>query len=321
MRYKKLLLVTLFFGMVNLLSSQKDEFVILYTSTDEGIVYTDAAKEKQPVFSGINLPVEGQLFLEDGTWMNILFNGQKRRLEGPKVFKLEALADQINSKSKPTFLSRFWTFLSNSISRTNTNDQLEEYHQEFMQARAAVEGFANRKYEIQVPSYLGEIIGSSSVVFNWDSIATLKGTYTFRMQSRDEIPVMEVTTKTNRLTIELAELNLKEGVVYEWKVLAIKPNGSYAYSPSVAFSYEPIAAQKYIQRLRDHENMQDLEELEQQLFILHELDRRQFHYNAYQTYKQMLEEDPEDLLMRKLFAAFLTKNNALKEAKSILSKK
>ncbi len=318
MRVFKLLLVTFFLLTIHLLYPQDASFMILNTSADDGIIYSDKGEDKQPVFSGTNLPAKGQLLLKEGTWVNVLFEGQKKRLTGPQVFNLPALAQKIKSENKSSFFSRFWVFLSNAVSRTNTNSNLEEYHQEFMNARAAVEGFGARKYEIGTPFYLSEVIGVDQLAFKWDSIATLKGTYTFSIQSREEVPILKATTLNNQLTLDLSELHLNQGEVYEWKVTAIKPDSTYAYSASMPFSYEPETVDAFIAKVKRHDNYQDFEDQEQQLFVLHELGRQSFRYDAYHYYTELLRENPDNLLIKKLFAAFLAENNALEEAKSVL---
>lgn len=320
MRTKKALwgFIGLFF--FSLSWGQTDQFTVLYTNSSSGITYTGQGKTNQRVFSGINLPAEGKLFMKSGSWANFLYQEQKKRLEGPATIDLEELAQAIESEEKSTFMGRFWNFLSNSVNQTNDTPKLEKYHKEYLtNARGGISGYVSKKLAIQAPIYFSEIIGESFVQFQWDSISVQEG-YTFMIESEENGQVIfKANTRNHHLSINLDELLIDETGVYSWKVAATLTDGKQVSSPTFLFSYAPQEVSSYMLDLQADDDYRDLEPFEQQLFLLQQLEEEGFYHSAYTQYRGLLEEEPENLLYKRLFAAFLARMNALDQAKSQLA--
>lgn len=316
--------IILIFSALILMSSQgrgqDDQFIILYTNSSSGIMYTAPQVKPQRVIAGIKLANKGQMRLEQGKWVNLLYNGKKKRLDGPGIFDMAKLASSIQSEKKSTFMNRFWGFLGNSVSKTEKASDLEKYHKEYLtNVRAGINGFGDAKFAIQAPIYLSELIGDPHVNFHWDSIPTLNG-YTFEITSREtEQVVFQALTRGHSITVNLDELNLKHGEVYKWIVKAVNPDNTLAVSPSSFFAYAPQEVADLIQDIQSDDDYIDLEPSEQPLFLLQQLEEEGAYQAAFLKYQEMIKQESENLLYQKLFAAFLARMNALEEAKLQLS--
>ena len=315
-----LISLTIFLGLINAgLWGQNDKFTVLYCNANSGILYQNNGQGKK-VFSGLNLPTQGQLKFSSGTWANVLYKGKKKRLEGPNTYELNQLAEVILKENRSTFLGRFWRFMSNSINQSDDSEKLEKYHKEYLtNSRAGISGFGESKYAIQFPVYFSETIAESLMKFYWDSIPNLNG-YTFWIESRQyEHIIFKALTKSNHLSVNLGELQLKPGAIYKWKVTAVTPDSSLAVSPTAFFSYEPEGFMEYVDEVSNSKAYQNLEPQEQDLYLVHQLEEEGFYHSAHHKYQQLIKKEPKNQLYRKLFAAFLARMNALTEAKKVIT--
>ncbi len=320
MRNQICLIVAICLGSAGLIRAQEDgQFTVLYTNTSSGVHYEAPAMDRSRVFAGIRLPAKGQLKLEAGARVDLLFNNRKKRLEGPRDYALAELANAMQGEKKSTFLSRFWDFLTNAVREAEDTHQLERYHKRYLtNARAGIRGFGDRAFAIQSLRYFSGVLGEEVIVFQWDSIPTLRG-YTFRIRDRitDQV-VFQALSRSNRLTVNLHELYLEEEAIYRWQVTGVAADSTLAVSPPSLFSYQPGEMVAFLRNLEADDDFLALEPAEQALFRLHVLEEEGFYLKAYQEYEQLIEAQPDNRLYRKVFAAFLVRMNDLAAAQTLI---
>lgn len=314
------LLLSMMVFQVTLLLGQTERFTVTYTNASSGIVYQGSKGEASSrVFPGKELPDYGKLTIKRGKWLNLIFNGQKRKLEGPLKVDLAELAQEMKVEKKSTFLGRFWNFLGNSVSQTGNASDIEKYHRRYLtNARAGISGFGDKTYPIQLPMYLKETLGDSRFDLHWTSLGDVDQ-YWVTIQERDnEKLLLKAHTKKNQLTLHLDELNISEGMVYEVQISGQK-DGSTPSSDYIFFSYEPSVVQEFIQELKQEREWTTLHGIEKDLYLAQHLEEAGFFQSAHHYYQNLIQQQPNLIFFKKIYAAFLVRMDAPAEAKAVLN--
>ncbi len=293
--------------------AQEANLTVLYTN-NSGITYAGKNKKEIRIFAGLNLPIEGKITVTKGSWANILLNGQKVKLEGPKVYDVEELASTSKSKRSPKFMRRFMSFLSNSVQQTDNAKELEKYHRQYLtEARAGINGFGDKTYPIQQPLYLSQVLGLSETTFNWTSVEDAQY-YEFTISARDmDQTVLKVLTKENSFQTHLADLAFSQEQIYQWQVVAILEKDSSQQSAPLFFTYYPQLVEEIIEEIKGQKGYEELDAFEQPLYLVSKMEEEGLYQNAYHLYQGLINNDPENFLYKKLFAAFLARMDALEE--------
>lgn len=291
---------------------------VLSTSATSGIEYASEDGPVQRVFAGQNLPAEGRLKISEGRSMNVVYEGRKIHLEGPKQVDITEMISATNSTQGSGFISRFWDFISSSVTNTSSAEDVENYHRKYMtNTRAGIKGWGNKENSIAFPGYFSEVFGIEQLPFEWDSIA---GVYHYQMtitdRSTDEI-IMTAMTRSNQITLPLEDLALSPEAVYQLRITADQ-DGETISAPETFFSYEPEAVKTFLKKLHQKRVFKSLTEDEQRLFVPHALEEAGYLYSARQHYGNLVSANPTNQLYKKVYASFLTRMNAPEEAKAIL---
>ncbi|GAB5553614.1 MAG: hypothetical protein Sapg2KO_32050 [Saprospiraceae bacterium] len=305
---------------VALLLGQTERFTVTYTNASSGIDYQSTKGEASiRVFPGKELPDYGRLSIKRGKWLNIIFNGQKRKLEGPLKVDLAELAQEMQVEKKSTFLGRFWNFLGNSVSQTNTASDIEKYHRRYLtNARAGISGFGDKTYPIQLPIYLTETLGNPTFDLSWTTINGVDGYWVTIHDRDDEDLILKAYTKMNQLTLHLDELNIIEGKVYEIQINGQVGESSFS-SDRIFISYEPKVVEEFITELKQEREWTTLHGMEKDLYLAKQLEEEGFYQSAHHYYQSMINQQPNLTFFKQLYAAFLVRMNAPAEAKALLN--
>jgi hypothetical protein len=301
------------------LLAQNADLTVLYTSSVRGVTFSEEGGNEKRVFAGLKLPEEGQLRLKRGTQARLLYRNRTLDLEGPGRHTMTELRQSMQKTSSDGFLSRFWSFVSNSIKDTDNAKQVERYHRRYLtNARAGISGFVGRESAINAPLYLTQAMDNPRLTFKWDSVAHPYGYhFTITKETATE-PVFAAVTRTERFTVNLSELMLQPSAIYVWKVSALQTDSSALNSGSMYFSYEP-EAEDYVNEIKEDNDYRQLSPQEQELYMLYRLEEGGLLHRAYQQYQQLSADDSQEAyLYRKLFVSFLARMDALEEAKSLM---
>ncbi len=300
-------------------AAQPAAFTVLYTNSLEGVTFSREGGNEQRIFAGVRLPLDGQLRLVDGTQARLLYENKKINLEGPGLYAMTDLKRKAEQEVSSGFLTRFWSFISNSIKDTDNAEQVEKYHRRYLtNARAGINGFAERNFAIGAPTYLSQALDHPDVVFRWDSTAHPQG-YHFTITPRNgQEPVFTAVAREEQLSVRLDELLLDSSQVYVWKVTALQKDSTMLESNTYPFIYQPDM-DAYLTGLKESHAYRQLAEEEQELYLLYQLEEDGYLHYAYRRYQELSTQDkPESGLYKKLFATFLARMDALEEAKSLV---
>lgn len=298
--------------------AQPAAFTVLYTNSLQGITYSEEGGNERRVFAGLKLPVDGRLRLTSGTEARLLYKNKKIALEGPGLFSMEALKADAEQDVAEGFLTRFWSFISNSIKDTDNAEQVERYHRRYLtNARAGISGFAQREYPITAPMYLTQTLDDPGITFRWDSVAHPNGYQFMIIKEMADEPVLTAAADSEQLSVKLNELVLQPSSVYIWKVSAMQADSTWLESPAYYFNYQPELS-GYMTELKEDGDYLKFTPEEQELYLLYRLEEDGLLHQAYRRY-QHLSSAPSTAapLYRKMFISFLARMDALEEAKSL----
>ncbi|NBC08826.1 MAG: hypothetical protein GVY26_16670 [Bacteroidetes bacterium] len=319
---KKLIILAFAFclvGSYHRLSAQEATVTVLYTSSVRGVTFSEEGGNEKRVFAGLTLPQEGQLRLTRGNTARLLYRNQTITLEGPALYTMTELRQRTKEATSEGFLSRFWSFVSNSIKDTDNAEQVERYHRRYLtNARAGISGFVGRESAISAPRYLTQAMDSPHLTFKWDSVAHPHGYHFTITKETAAEPVFSAVTKASELSLDLSELLLEPSAIYVWKVSARQADRSALESSMYYFSYEPDA-EEYVAEIKEDDDFKQLSSQERQLYLLYRLEEGGLLHRAYRQYQELsADSSREAYLYRKLFVSFLARMDALEEAKSLV---
>ncbi len=319
MRMKSLFLIAVVGLFTSLVSGQEKSVTIFNLDADSEVAVIQNTN-LITIYPGMELSTEGRLSLKAGQKISLLLENKKLTFKGPIVVDLSKLRSSGAEEEGSFFRRRFQQYVTSTIRQTGDLVELTTYYESNRNdTREEASGFGRRDFAIVVPEYISETFGEDKIYFRWDSIPTLNGyIFTIESQSLEEV-IFKAKTKSNGITINLAELNIKHGPVYQWKAMAVHPDSTLAISPTSLFSYEPREVDSFISDLKDSGEYQLLEPFERMIYLLRQLELEGFYHTAYAYYKDLIQEEPENRLYQKLFAAFLVRMNAFEEARLVLN--
>lgn len=294
------------------------EKVTVLTVTGHVNYFSGASNIGKRVLPGQLLPTIGFLRCEEGATAMLVFEGQRHPIKSKEEFDLKKLPNQKKRGSRMGYLGRFLNFIGSSVNNTEDNDKLEKHHERYMTSVGGVRGFAQNEAAIKTFGYLSGPIGGGMVNFKWNYDGQVPF-YQFEIRKEGEKELLFMAkVRANKLSIDLDELSIAEGEVYHWKVSAETKGGTVVSTVEVPFSLEGEALSKLLTGSRLQKMQNAVEEGEKELVVLQQLQQQGFKHAAYARYELMLQQDANNLLIKRLFASFLAENSDLARAKALI---
>jgi hypothetical protein len=299
-------------------SFSQDYFVVMSTNAGNGITFQQGAEDPIRVFPGMQLGKTGILLIEAGKSLSLVYAGQKLDCNGPRQIALTNLVNNIQQQEESSFMSRFWNFVSTSVSKTENPREMDEYHEKYMtNTVAGIKGFGDKAFDISVPVHFTETLSGEFLDLHWEC-STTDSIFSVTIMSDDEqVEVMKMLTHGKRVKLPLSALALEADQVYSLKI-ATTDDAKLA-SPGIRFSYEPELVSAFISELSQQKEYRALLPEEQVLYLCWELEKERYFNAAYEQYHGLLSTAPDNPLYQKVFAAFLVRMNDLPAAKVIIS--
>ncbi|MEQ8706023.1 MAG: hypothetical protein RIC19_18985 [Phaeodactylibacter sp.] len=314
---RNLLLFFAFSCLTAVSTAQDDLFIILDTNTSSGITYSQEGGNERRVFAGMAVKAPGRLRLLEGATAVIVFEDTRTALEGAALYDLEQLGADIRSQYSSTFLSRFWSFISNAIKDTETPQKVEQSHRRYLtNARAGISGFGSQSYAIDAPRYLSGLFTAPQVTFRWDSVAHPEG-YRFEVwQEGTTSPVLSAIVQNEAFTLNLRQLQLDGSTPALWQVSARQADSTWLKSAQFPFQYDQAALVAFEEQLEADEDYLSLEAPAQAIYRLYQLEEAGLFQAAHQAYAEAATSEHATRVQQQLFTSFLLRMHALKEAQN-----
>ncbi len=295
------------------------EKVTVLTVTGHVNYFNGTSNIGKRVLPGQILPTIGFVRCDEGASAMLVFEGQRHPVKSKAELDLKKLPLKKKQGNRMGYLGRFLNFIGSSVNNTEDNDKLEKHHERYMTSVGGVRGFAQNEAAIQTFGYLSGPLAGGLVNFHWSYNGAVPF-YQFEIWKTGEQDLLLMAkVRANQVSIDLDQLSLVSGEVYHWKVTAQTKAGEDVSSIDMPFSLEPEALAELLTGSRLQKMQKAVEAGEEGWVVLQQLQEKGFKYAAYGRYELMLQQDANNLLIKRLFASFLAENNALERAKELLT--
>jgi hypothetical protein len=301
-----------------LVLTAQQSIIVLSTNGSDGIVYQPTKNQTQRVFAGLCLAPRGKLIVDGARTVNLVADGKRITIAGPDEVDLSAISLRAEKSKNTTFVSRFWNFISSSITNTSSPSDVEKYHRKHItNTEAGIAGFTDRDYPIRLPFYFGGEVGDQDLNLSWTALAGASVYRVTLLKVKEQTAVLAANTRTNYLRISTAELALEAGAAYQLSVTASQGEDVVG-SPPIYFHYSPGGAAELATSIREKRAYQLLEPEEQPLYLILALEEENYFAAVQTAYTKLLAGDPDNRFYRQLYAAFLARMNDPDAAKAMI---
>jgi hypothetical protein len=314
------LLMTLLFSPC--LFAQADVVVI----SSKGKIWhqTNTSDSKNNLFPGQKIKATGSVLLDDDSQVTLLSSGKTYRLFNSGKHDL-ALLIPSQPENKMGFASRFWSFLTDGLINSDNQKSLDQYHKQHMSVAGGVKGFAGAGEALNsiLPTY-GKLV-PGIIEFQWNPVKSETVIYQFDLTDvASNTLIYRALYRPSLVELDLRPLALNDQNQYIWRIRALDKNTNLSIDSidvSEAFDFQfvldpdPIIAAA----LENVEGYNEADEISRSWMEAIAMEQEGFLYMAYRRYLKLRLIHPDDLLIKKLFAGFLVRQNQLDAARDILS--
>ena len=264
---------------------------------------------------GQTLGMEAVVSMTSGSTVRLLYGGQSISLKEAGNYPLKSLVTKRPEKST-TFFKRFFNYVYEGIVNTSGPKQIEKYHELYLtQSSGGIKGFAGADYGISVTQpVMGNII-PSPLQFEWfsagDSIL-----YDFQiLDYQTDGLIFKALLRDTSAVVHLEQLAIEPGRKYYWMVqqkrlgettidfsLADDP---YMRSPKVEFVVSGQEVSALTRTVETSEEYREAEGSDQLLMRAHALEEAGYPSMANEVLRNAMSIEPSNLLLRRVYAAFL----------------
>ncbi|PSR14025.1 MAG: hypothetical protein DA408_20215 [Bacteroidetes bacterium] len=272
----------------------------------------------QMVYPGFRMALPGSLRCETGARVKLLYNQETFLIEDTKMHPLSELAQLSKGGSNLGFTGRFWSFLTGSMSQSKDEKALEENHEHFMEeVYAGIKGFSHKTYPVKTSQLYTGSLGTEPITFRWSDESAWP-VLRFSLINDAGSEVLFALVQKGAFTLDPKQLAMAPGKAYQWQVTAVNGDAPVAQSAPIVFTYDPVGHEKLMADLSAMAEYQAAEPVEQQLMQAYTLEKAGFNYGAAQCYDQASANNPDNVLLRDVHAAFLSRMDLLDAAKKML---
>lgn len=259
---------------------------------------------------GMELDMKGKVRCKASSSAKLLSNGKTLLVTGSKMRDLQDLAGAKGGESNSGFTNRFLNFVEESVKEGDSDEKLKEHHRQYMnKASGGVKGYASQTYAIRPLLISTGKMPAAPVTFQWRG-AQGEGPYTFSIAEPGGSALLQVPVNDTMLTLDLSQVALLPDEEYEWSVT----RGSAAKSPAATIMLAPSVVDATKNTTTHQANYKTASPDEQQLMLAYAYEEAGCYQNAYQIYSALHSAQPDNLLLRRVYAAFLARMDMLGEA-------
>ena len=306
----------IFLLLTSLLMGQNE--VVVVHAIGKVTYFATPQSAGQMVYPGFRMALPGSLRCQTGGRVKLLYNQETFLIEDTKMHPLSELAQLSKGGSNLGFASRFWSFLTGSMSQSRDEKALEENHEYFMEeVYAGIKGFSRKTYPVKTSQLYTGSLGTAPVTFRWSDESAWP-VLRFSLINDAGSEMLFALVQEEAFTLDPAQLALVPGKAYQWQVTAVNGDAPIAQSAPIVLTYDPLGHEKLMADLSAMAEYQAAEPVEQQLMQAYTFEKAGFNYEAARCYDQAAANDPDNVLLRDAHAAFLSRMDLLEAAKKIL---
>jgi hypothetical protein len=279
------------------------------------------------VYTGHHLSGGGALVLRESANVELLANEQFVRLNEPGRYPITELFRK--APVRRGILGLFYDFISRGLEDSGSTEDLERAYQANQgNAQGNISGLGDGGLAGLRP--FGGTIGPDPLRFTWPGESAATGYRLRIVDSLSEAVVLEATVRDTSLHLDAGDLHFRDGGTYYWEVFPNLPARSGptrlgVASPTVAgtriyFTYRDESSQSVIQNLGElPTSIGADDERSRTLMTAMVLEDAGYLFAADGVYRDALARSASDPLLRRTYAAFLSRWNQRSAARSLLN--
>ena len=297
------------FGLISLHLCAQGSAHVLHVSGQ--VEYFSQHGAKPVLLSpGMELSMNGKVRCKASSSAKLLSNGQTIVVSGSKMRDLKDLAGAKAGENNSGFTNRFLNFVEESVKEGDSEEKLKEHHRQYMnKASGGVKGYASPTFAIRPLLISTGKMPAAPVTFQWRSSAG-EGPYTFSIAEPGGKALLQVPVNDTLFTLDLKQVALLPDEEYEWSVT----RGSAAKSPAATIMLAPSVVDAVNNNTIHQSNYKTSSPNEQQLMLAYAYEEAGCYQNACQIYAALHSAQPDNLLLRRVYAAFLARMDMVGEA-------
>lgn len=303
--------ISLLFFHVGL--AAQDNVIVLRVS-GQAYYYPHYGSKPISMYPGLVLDQTGKVRCKGPSTAKLLHNGTTVLVSGSKLRDVQELVKASASASQMSFTGRFFNFVTESVKEGESQEKLQKHHRRYMsKTSGGIKGYATKEYAI-VPLLLttGKL-PATTVIFKWRNTPG-EGPYNFRLFEPKGKQVAQLFLRDTFVTLDLDQVALNIFAEYEWSVT----RGESAKSAAMPFEVCPDKDKEVLNEIVKDPYFQSADPAEQQLMLAYSLEEERCFYSANNTYAHLLHSDPNNVLLRKMYASFLARMDMLPEANALV---
>lgn len=288
------------------------------------LYYTEQGAKPMIKSPGSQFALTGKLRCKGSESAKLLYNGHYFWISGPKMRYVQDVVNAAVKTSEMSFTGRFFNFLTESVKEGENPENVKKYHRKYMKTSGGIKGFGRMDDEIE-PKKSDEIealwltcgiLVPANVIFKWRNTPG-QGPYSFKLLSAEGKPIAHLILRDTAVTLDLDQLALDLDKEYAWNVT----RNDTLKSADITFRLWSTSKVEVESKIAPSgiEAFKAASPIEQQLMLAFRLEEQHCYYTANSTYAKLLSSDPENELIRKMYATFLARMDMLPEASAILA--
>lgn len=301
-----------FLFLQSFLNAQTD--VLVLHVNGQVLYYAQTGAKPVPLYSGMHLGLTGRVRCKGTATAKMVYNGKAFLVSGTKMRDVQDIVKSAGKASQMSFTGRFFDFVTESVKEGDNPENVKKHHRKYMgKTRGGIKGFGKPDYTITPLLFTTGKLPPARVMFNWRR-ASGEGPYTFNLLSATNKTIAQVLVQDTVLTLDLEQLALNLDEEYIWSVT----RASNAKSAPVPFELCPSSVVERQTDLSHEPAFLSAEHTERQLMVAYRLEEERCYYTANNTYKQLLNADPNNVLLQRMYTTFLARMDMLPEANAML---
>ncbi len=263
---------------------------------------------------GMELGLSGKLRCKGSATAKLLYKGSTYNLSGSNMRDVQEVVKAGKEASQMSFTGRFFSFITESVKDSERKEKLQKHHRRYMnKASGGVKGYATPDYAISALLLTTGKLPAANVIFKWRNTAG-EGPYTFRLFATNGDQVAQILVRDTAITLDLEQLSIDIFAEYAWNIT----RGASLKSAAMSFEVCPDKAKEVEKEISQDADFIAADPVEQQLMLAYALEEEHCFYETNRIYAELYGANPDNPLLRKLYASFLARMDMLPEAITLM---
>jgi hypothetical protein len=296
------------------IAAQNETAVVLHAVGQVQYFSTPKAAPKR-VYPGLELQTSGRIRCLKGGSAKILYQGCTFSISGGRLQEISEVVKAATTSTQLGFTGRFWNFITESMQESESTEKLKKHHRRYMsKTSGSIKGYATTEHAIATSLLTMGKLPAANITFKWRNTKG-SGPYTFMLTTENGAVVAHLLTRDTFLTLDLEQLAMDFQGEYQWTVTR---NNGQESSATLPFALTSKAVETAEQSLDKQEEFKTANASEQRLMVAYLLEQENCFYNANEVYQNLLAAEPQNILVSRLYAAFLARMDLLPEGNRLI---